>query len=293
LTSSDLRPLTFPPRVRLALAASGLLILALALPLFRLVRYVANHDLHSYVLLVPFISGYLLWTRRKELPRVFVPAHGAAVTMAILGYAALGWAYLVSKPTQDGDSFHTYIAFAFVSLWIGIGFATMGRRWMAAAAFPVAFLYFMVPLPDSLVDTLETASKLASTEVASFFFQVAGVPNVRDGTFFKLPGIVIQVAQECSGIRSSLILIITSLIASHMFLRTTWRRVVLVAFVIPLGIIRNGFRILVIGWLCVNVGPQMIDHAIHHRGGPIFFALSLIPLFLLLWWLLGHFGWAR
>jgi exosortase/archaeosortase family protein len=60
---------------------------------------------------------------------------------------------------------------------------------------------------------------------------------------------------------------------------------VLVAFVIPLGILRNGFRILVIGLLGVYVGPYMVDSPIHHHGGPLFFALSLIPLFILLWWL--------
>jgi len=58
-----------------------------------------------------------------------------------------------------------------------------------------------------------------------------------------------------------------------------------VAFVIPLGIVRNAFRILVIGLLCVHVGPHMIDSLIHRRGGPFFFVLSLVPLFLLLWWL--------
>jgi len=108
---------------------------------------------------------------------------------------------------------------------------------------------------------------------------------VRHGTLFELPGIVLRVAQECSGIRSSWVLFITSLLASHVFLRTRWRSVVLVAFVIPLGILRNGFRILVIGLLCVHVGPHMIDSTIHHQGGPLFFALSLVPLSLLLWWL--------
>ena len=63
------------------------------------------------------------------------------------------------------------------------------------------------------------------------------------------------------------------------------RRLVLVAFVIPLGLLRNGFRVCVIGLLCVKFGPQMINSPIHHHGGPLFFALSLIPLFLLLWWL--------
>ena len=80
-------------------------------------------------------------------------------------------------------------------------------------------------------------------------------------------------------------LFITSLVASHLFLRSPWRRLIFVAFVIPLAIIRNGFRILVIGLLCVHVGPHMIDSIIHRRGGPLFFALSLVALSLFLWWL--------
>jgi len=108
---------------------------------------------------------------------------------------------------------------------------------------------------------------------------------VREGMVFELPGIAIQVARECSGIHSSWVLFITGLLASHLFLRTRWRKIVLVAFVIPLGILRNGFRIFVIGMLCVHIGPYMIGSVIHRQGGPFFFALSLVPLFLLLLWL--------
>ena len=117
------------------------------------------------------------------------------------------------------------------------------------------------------------------------YFNLAGTPLERHGTLFELPGIVLRVGQECSGIHSSWVLFIAGLLASHLFLRTRWRRIALVAFVIPLGILRNGFRILVVGLLCVHVGPHMIDSIIHRRGGPLFFALSLIPLALLLWWL--------
>jgi exosortase len=126
---------------------------------------------------------------------------------------------------------------------------------------------------------------LASAEAAALFFSIAGTPMVREGTVFELPGIAIQVARECSGIHSSWVLFITGLLASHLFLRTRWRKIVLVAFVIPLGILRNGFRIFVIGMLCVHIGPYMIGSMIHRQGGPFFFALSLVPLFLLLLWL--------
>jgi exosortase C (VPDSG-CTERM-specific) len=177
-------------------------------------------------------------------------------------------------------------AFAFFCFVIAGGFVFLGKDWMRAAAFPMGFLIFLVPLPDNVVYALETASKYASAEAAAMFFSLTGTPVLRQSALvFQLPNITMQVAQECSGIRSSWVLFITGLLAAHLFLRSPWRRFFLIAFIIPLGVLRNGFRILVLGLLCVHIGPHMIDTAIHHRGGPIFFALSLVPLFGVLWWL--------
>src|SRR4029077_20056026 len=153
------------------------------------------------------------------------------------------------------------------------------------AAFPLAYLIVMVPMPDAMADALESASKYASAEVANVLFHLSGTPFLRAGRVFQLPNIKIEVAQECSGIRSSWVLLMTSILAANLFLKTSWRRTVLVVFIIPLGILRNGFRILVIGLLCVNAGPQMIHSPIHTRGGPVFFVFSLVPFLLLLWWL--------
>jgi exosortase/archaeosortase family protein len=111
---------------------------------------------------------------------------------------------------------------------------------------------------------------------------MTGTPLLRDGTILGLPGITLQVARECSGIHSSWVLFITSLVAAYLFLESPWRRLIFVVFVFPLAIARNAFRILVIGLLCVHVGPHMIESYIHRQGGPIFFALSLVPLFLML-----------
>src|SRR5438094_908193 len=127
---------------------------------------------------------------------------------------------------------------------------------------PMGFLIFIVPMPDAMADTLETASAVASAEAASFFFNLTSTPTLRDGTVFQLPNITIQVGQECSGIRSSWVLFITSLLAANLFLKSGWRRAVLVCFVIPLGIARNGLRVAVIGNLCVHIGPQMIHCSI-------------------------------
>jgi exosortase C (VPDSG-CTERM-specific) len=267
------------------LAFGAFLTLAFIRPLTALATYAAETDLHSHILLVPFISAYLIYIRRMQLPKEYLSSWGCALVSLFFGLASLLAASNIVEPALSQNDVLSLTAFSFVCLIATGGFLFLGRNWMTAAAFPFAFLIFMVPLPDGIVDRLETASKLVSAEAAALFFSIVGTPVLRDGTVFQLPGIVIEVAQECSGIRSSWVLFITSVLASYLFLKSPWRRAVLIAFVIPLGILRNGFRILVIGLLCVQVGPQMIHSTIHRQGGPLFFALSLIPLFLLLWWL--------
>jgi len=253
-------------------------------PLTSLAAHAAKEDLHSHLLLVPFVSAYLLRLQWAELSRDLCSSIGWALLPAALALAAFGASAILRERLSHND-WLALMALSFVAfLWAGT-FVFLGRRWMQSAAFPVGFLIFLVPLPDAAVEWLEHASVLGSAETASMFFNLSGTPVLRDGVIFELPGIVLEVAQECSGIRSSWVLLITSLVASHMFLKSPWRRFVLVAFVIPLGLIRNGFRILVIGLLCVHVGPHMVHSIVHKRGGPFFFALSLIPLFLLLWWL--------
>ena len=265
----------------------GLLVLLFINPLVSLAVHAAWSNIHSYILLVPFVSVYLICIQRKRLPKEYESSPRLAIIPLAGGFAALtvGWTLRGASPAISHNDFLALMTLSFVCLLAAGGFVFMGRRWMAAATFPIAFLLFMVPLPDRTVELLETASKLASAEAANLFFNISGTPFMRDGLLFKLPNIVIEVAQECSGIRSSLMLFVTSVLASYLFLRSPWRRALLVAFVIPLGILRNGFRILVIGLLCVHGGPEMIHSVIHRRGGPFFFALSLVPLFFVLWWL--------
>lgn len=261
------------------------LLAVFALPLLGLVNYAASSELFSYILLVPFVSGYLLYLRRDQLPR----KHGVDLPMAI-PFLVIGLAILVVTFWLDFAAGHplagngriVLLTLSFLCWLAGGGFLFLGRPWMRAAAFPLAYLIFIVPMPDAMTDALETASKYASAEVTNLFFYLSGTPFVRAGVVFQLPNITIEVAQECSGIRSSWVLFMTSIVAANLFLKTSWRRLAIVAFVIPLGIVRNGFRVWVIGTLCIHFGPQMIHSPIHRKGGPLFFVLSLVPLFLFL-----------
>lgn len=261
----------------------GCLILTLAVfirPLFLLTEHALRVGLDSYILLVPFISAYLLNLDRQRLPRDFASSPAWAGGFAAAGLAALAAGWRMGTPGESGgDNTLAFAIMAFLCWIVAVGFFFLGRDWIAHAVFPIAFLIFMVPLPGAVVERLESASKFASAEVASQLFDLSGTPNLRDGLYFQLPDITIEVAQECSGIRSSLVLFVTGLLVAHVFLRSAWRQTLLVLLVIPLGFVRNGFRIWVIGQLCVYMGPDMIHSIIHKRGGPVFFALSLLPVF--------------
>ncbi len=261
------------------------LLAAFAQPLLALVNYAAGSQLYSYILLVPFVSAYLLYLRRDQLPknyRVDLPLTIVSLAAGLALRVFIYWLDFLKRAPADND-YLALLTLSFLCCLAAGGFFFFGRGWMRAAAFPLGFLIFMVPMPDAMADALETASKYASAEVANFLFHLSGTPFLRVGLIFQLPNITIEVAQECSGIRSSWVLFMTSILAANLFLKTPWRRFALVVFVIPLAILRNGFRILVIGLLCVHMGPQMIHSLIHRRGGPVFFVLALIPFFLVLW----------
>ena len=241
--------------------------------------YALHSDLHSHIVLIPFISAYLLYVHWDKLPEPRNSSIGWAILPFLCGLVlvAINFAQKTFEPAV--------IALAFICFVVAGGFLFLGKNWMKAAMFPFAFLLFMVPLPDSVANSLENTSKLASAECANFFLQLTGTSVLRDRLVFQLPNITIEVAQECSGIRSSWVLLIASTLASYLFLKRNSNRLILVLAAIPLGFLRNGFRIAVIGLLCINLGPQMIHSPIHRQGGPLFFVLSLFPLFLLLWFL--------
>lgn len=266
---------------------SGALVLAYGWVIVQLVLYAVGTELHSHILLIPFVSAWLVRQEPRVWPQECVPSKGWAGVFTVAGTVSMVYG-LISGMGEGALSRNNWLAvmtLSFLCFLAAGGFYLLGRKWLAVVTFPAAFLLFLIPLPDAAVDRAEHLLMAFSADAADLLYAVAGIPYLRDDQIFQLPGITLRIAQECSGIRSSWVLMITSLVAAYLFLRTPWRRALLVALVIPLGILRNGFRVLVLGWLCVHQGPHMIDSDIHHRGGPIFFAISLIPLFFLLWWL--------
>lgn len=256
-------------------------------PLVALAAFAYHDDVYSHILLIPCIVGYLAWLKRDRLPSHMESSPGWAVVPVLLAAAALSlrWQANARGAQLPPDDALAASAFAFVSLVIAACLAFLGRRATRAMAFPLAMLVFLSPIPTGAMELIKLFFREGSAAVACGFLVTAGVPVFRQDLLLQLPTITMEVADECSGIRSTLVLFITSLLAGHLFLNSPWRRAVLILVVIPIAVLRNGLRIFTIGMLCVHVDPSMINSAIHKHGGPLFFALSLVPFLALLAWM--------
>jgi exosortase C (VPDSG-CTERM-specific) len=267
--------------------AAFVVVLSLAFlsPLVALFRLAMDEELNSHILLIPVVSLYLAGIQRDHLPKERKASPVGWVIFALLALAVYGVPKLAGwSASWSLNDRLTQSTACYVLLLVGGGFAILGTTWMRGLAFPFAFLIFMVPMPDVFIVGFEEWLMRWSAWMSEIFFLLSGTPVHRNGQVIELPGMVLRVARECSGIRSTVVLFITSVLASYMFLKSPWHRGILVALVIPLGILRNGFRVLVIGLLCVHISPDMIDSWVHHQGGPLFFGLSLVPLFLTAAW---------
>jgi exosortase C (VPDSG-CTERM-specific) len=268
---------------RLALLTLGLAV-CFAKPIYQLGRFAFHSDLYSYILLVPIVSIYLAWLKKSSLPahsepdRKLAAVPFAAALMLFLGYESSVYSGVRLQPVD----WLAWTSLCFLLFFVSLCLFCLGRETLRSLAFPLSFLVFIVPFPAFVTRVIETFLQHTSAVTAHALFTVTGIPVFRDGLIFQLPGMHLQVAPECSGIHSTLVLFITSLVAGELFLRARWKRALLAMAVIPLGIVRNAVRICTIGYLCVRISPEMIDSPIHRRGGPVFFLVSLVPLFLLL-----------
>jgi exosortase len=172
---------------------------------------------------------------------------------------------------------------ALVTWWIGAFVLCFGARASRSLMFPLGFLFWLVPFPLSWLDWIVAALQQSSAEGTHLLFSAFRVPVTQDGVLLTIPGLTIEVAQECSSIRSSLMLLVTTMVLAHVFLRSPWRKFLIVAAAVPLAIAKNALRIFTISMLATRVDPGYLNGKLHHQGGVLFFAIALAFLSVLLW----------
>lgn len=252
--------------------------------LIALVEYSLRDESSSHIILIPLVAFFLLYLERRRIFSTIQTSTGLGLGLALGGailYCFAAWGPI----PQNGNWPLSLETLSVVLLWVGGFVLCYGVEALRAGSFPVLFLLLMVPLPDVVLNRAIAALQEGSTEIAYLIFQAVGTPVSRNGFLLSVPGVTIEVAKECSSIRSSIALLVTCLLAAHLYLRTAWKFVVLVVLGLLLSIVKNGIRIVTLTLLSVYVDPGFLTGRLHHQGGFVFFLIALLLLWPVFIWL--------
>jgi exosortase len=249
-----------------------------------LLRLALSEDTYSHILLVPLICLGLILMKRQGLFESAESSPRPAAALSLVGILLYGlnWRFGFLIPGSDPLAV-TILSLIFL-LWAGFLFF-YGSRTFHSLQFPLFFLVLAVPIPLFLINGFIEWLRVGSAEVTYWLFRATATPVFRQGFIFAVPGATIDIAPECSGIRSAIALLITCLLAGYLFLRSKWARTALLVAAVPVLIIKNGIRIVTLTLLAIHVDPSFLTGNLHHQGGFIFFLIGLLILWPVLAWL--------
>lgn len=246
-------------------------------PLQSLVKFSENSE-YSYIPLIPAISAFLILMRRRS---IFRDAKPSAWTGGYIVAAGISLLFLKEFLGANVIGRLEVSALAIVTTWCGLFVICYGTEALRRAILPMCMLLFMIPAPESVMNGMVQFLQHGSATLSYHLFRFIGVPAVREGMMISLPRVDIEVAPECSGIRSSISLLILTLAGANLYLRSGWNKALLVLTVVPLMILKNAIRIVTLSTLAVYVNPAFLSSRLHHQGGIVFFLIAvalLIPI---------------
>jgi exosortase len=243
--------------------------------LLELWTYARSESSASHVILIPFVSLGLVWYRRRSIFKSVRTDYLGAVVLAI---AAGLIATASTRVGPAADSTFLLPVAALVIAWMGAFWLAFGAVAFRSAAFAMTLLLLTIPIPPALLDVATAVLKVGSASVVSGLFTISGTAYHRDAYVFWLPRVSIEIANECSGIRSSIALGLTALLAGHLMLTSVWTRALLMLAVLPVTVVKNGIRIASLSWLANDVDPSFLEGSLHTDGGILFFLFALALL---------------
>lgn len=235
-----------------------------------------SSDLNSHTVLIPLVSAYFLFLDRRTIFSSVRPALGAGLAVVGAGIVAYGFGSLqgASLGPQNSLSLSIFSAWA---VFVGGFLLFFGGRAFKAALFPLSFLVFMIPLPEAVVGHIVPFLQEGSADATELILRLLGVSFLREGLSFHLARVSVEIAPECSSIRSSLALLVTGAVAAKLFLNRWWSRSALVLVTIPLALVKNAIRIVTLTLLAQYVDMRFLTgHWLHRSGGFVFFLITLV-----------------
>lgn len=250
-----------------------LVVLVLYSPTFKMFWYDWSHDdNYSHGFLVPFIVGYLVWTKRAQLGQLS-PTPSWIGLLVLVGGVGL---YILGT---IGVEWFVRRASMIVVIG-GLILYLYGMAYFRLLLFPLVYLIFMVPLPAIVYSAIAFRLQVLVSAISADVIRLVGIAVYRNGNILEVAKVgPLAVEEACSGMRSIMALLALSSLLAYILYKTRVRQWILVACALPVAVITNIFRVTMTGILAYHFGREMAEGWLHESFGWIVFVIA----FALLW----------
>jgi len=230
-----------------------------------------SHAAYSHGFLIPFLSGYLIWQRRKELNDAHKRPSYVGFGIFLLGLSS------IIVGSVGGEEIIQRLSLP-LSL-LGLVFYLGGSHVVGVCLFPVAYLVMMIPLPYPIYRLASLQLRLFDARVTEAVLPFLGVPVYREGYFLFLPNLVLEVADACSGVLSIVALMAIGIFYVHQV--RSRRRLLLWLMIVPIAVAANAIRIVLVSAMAYHLGDWVLGTIFHRLTGTFNFLLGFLVLVLI------------
>lgn len=235
-------------------------------------RYIGADSYYSHGFIIPFVSGFLIWQKRKDLSKVSIS--GSTTGLLLVGIAIA---------THVGGVILKIYFLSGISLFlliIGIILFTFGKKFTETLIFPIGFILFMIPLPMHLIEMLSFPMKIMVAKAGVLIVRSFGIPILSEGFHISISSGSLLVGNPCSGLRSLIAFLAIGAIVAYFGSMPLALKFIVFLSSAPIAILSNIVRVTILILISQYYGLEAAAPETYlHTGSGIFtFALGFFAL---------------
>jgi len=251
---------------------------------------------HAYFILP--ISLYFAWRKLGDVFKRDTFQHGSGrKNTNVINSSRTNLSHPNTSPPLFGLSFAVLGLFMFIFGWkldylfittlslipllYGIIIYLYGTKMAGALSFPILYLLLMVPPPLGVLDAITIPMRHGVSVAAVGVLKLLHYPIHREGLMLYLGGHEIFMGAPCSGFRSLITMFSLGVVYVYVIKGALWKKLILVAAIIPLALLGNLIRVIILCLLTFHAGEKVAQGFFHYFSGGVIFVVMIVGLLIL------------
>lgn len=222
-----------------------------------------ERDEYSHGYMIPLVALYMIWQKQERLSDTSSQGSWWGVGVILTG--------LIIFVMGEFGSLYVIVQYGFLVALYGLFITVLGVRSALALWAALAYLIFMVPLPNFLYNNLSNELQLISSQLGVMVVRWFDISVYLEGNVIDLGVYKLQVVEACSGLRYLFPLMSFGFLISYLYRGPFWHQALLFLSTIPITVLMNSFRIGVIGVTVDYWGIEMAEGFLHDFEGWVIF----------------------